>query len=100
VVIPAAPGVRYINPRPAPAPSRQTWLAVLIVILVLLLTAAAAVFLVVKANAADSAARAALGSATPPGTADAVPAITATAELEPGAARLPGPNRDLSVAGS
>jgi serine/threonine-protein kinase len=89
VVIPSVPGVQFVTPRPAAAPARRTWVAVLIVVLVLLLTAAAGVFLVLRANAG------------PPLPA-AVPAAGHPAGLVAGtgADRSSGPDRDLSVAGS
>lgn len=89
-VIPAAPGVQYVTPRPTPPPPRRTWLSVLIVIVVLLITAAAAVFLVVRANAAEHAATGpeGLGAGTPTVPAAYTPVIPS------------GPDRDLSVAGS
>ena len=84
VVIPSAPGVRYVTPRPASPPSKRTWLAVLIVLVVLLLTAVAAVFLVIKANAT-------------PGESGAGHAAVPVAGRPPSVVS-PGPDRDLSVA--
>jgi serine/threonine-protein kinase len=89
VVIPSAPGVQFVTLRPPPTPPRRTWLAVLIVVVVLLLTAAAGVFLVIRANAGAPA-----STAAPAGHRPAA-SVAAT-----GTDRSPGPDRDLSVAGS